>query len=163
MNATARAPAANARILRAAVLWLLCATGVLVCQRALGQDMPVDDEPSAVLAPSTRHESSAPAVVHRAERLLVAVTRLGQRVMRLTPWHSKQGALAPTLEAAAETPQPLAAEAWAAHGLGWELKAAQEPLATFMQMARPKLRLAGGQEISLRVVGGLGVTLRSSF
>ena len=57
----------------------------------------------------------------------------------------------------------MAAEASTPVRDAWNLKASPDPLVALIQMSRPTLRLSGGPEISLRVLGGLGVTLRSQF
>jgi hypothetical protein len=158
---TARTQALSARkLMQAGLLTLMCAAGLVLCQRAHAVEADFGMAP-----PDVSVVEPAPATAPRAGRLLLAVTRLGERVLRLAPWHRQaapQPASAP-LMAAADDSVPAAAEAAAPGREAWNLKAAQDPLVTLIQMSRPTLRLAGGPEISVRVLGGLSVTLKSQF
>jgi hypothetical protein len=158
-TAPAKALAAR-KLMQAGLLTLLCATGLLLCQqaRAVEADFEAAAQDVAVVA-------TAPAAP-RTGRLLLAVTRLGERVMRLAPWHRQAVVLPPApapLMAAAEDGATASADAAVAGREAWNLKASPDPLVALIQMSRPTLRLAGGPEISVRVLGGLSVTLKSQF
>lgn len=160
-TAAARALAARKQM-QAGLLTLVCVTALLFCQRAHAVEADFESavQDVALVAP-------APVVTApRAGRLLLAVTRLGERVMRLAPWHRQAVVLQPAptpLMAAAEDGAPATAEAAAVGREAWNLKASPDPLVALIQMSRPTLRLAGGPEISVRVLGGLSVTLKSQF
>jgi hypothetical protein len=159
-TARTQAPAPRS-LMRAGLLSLLCAGSLLVCQRthAVEADGVVASLETAV------HEAAAETPAPRTGRLLLAVTRLGERVMRLAPWHH-QAAMqqaAGHLSAVAEDSAATTSDSVAPSREAWNLKASPDPLVALIQMSRPTLRLAGGPEISLRVLGGVGVTLRSQF
>lgn len=162
-TAAARALAARKQM-QAGLLTLVCVTALLFCQRAHAVEADFESavQDVALVAPAPASVVAAP----RAGRLLLAVTRLGERVMRLAPWHRQAVVLQPAptpLMAAAEDGAPATAEAAAVGREAWNLKASPDPLVALIQMSRPTLRLAGGPEISVRVLGGLSVTLKSQF
>ena len=162
-TAAARALAARKQM-QAGLLTLVCVTALLFCQRAHAVEADFESalQDVALVAPAPAPVVAAP----RAGRLLLAVTRLGERVMRLAPWHRQAVVLQPAptpLMAAAEDGAPATAEAAAVGREAWNLKASPDPLVALIQMSRPTLRLAGGPEISVRVLGGLSVTLKSQF
>ena len=71
------------KLMRASLLALLCAGSLLVCQRAFAVEADFDLASQDVALVETAPAATQP----RTGRLLLAVTRLGERVMRLTPWH----------------------------------------------------------------------------
>ncbi|WP_298927620.1 hypothetical protein [uncultured Ramlibacter sp.] len=86
--------------------------------------------------------------------------------LQLDPLACGQAAVQPdsvSVVTSVEDSAPVAADATATGREAWNLKASPDPLVALIQMSRPTLRLAGGPEISVRVLGGLSVTLKSLF
>ena len=164
-TAAARALAARKQM-QAGLLTLVCVTALLFCQRAHAVEADFESAVQDVALVATATAPAPVVTAPRAGRLLLAVTRLGERVMRLAPWHRQAVVLQPAptpLMAADEDGAPATAEAAAGGREAWNLKASPDPLVALIQMSRPTLRLAGGPEISVRVLGGLSVTLKSQF